>query len=112
MSQNRWSKWRMFPDPKKGDFIHAPFGPGIYELRRSDTRELVLVGIGKNCAHRTTSLLSRPLGAGTRNNSAKVKYVTTNLAKIEYRCLACSSREQAQKIETELRRSNDYIYPS
>jgi hypothetical protein len=110
VERHRWTRWSKFPNPRKGEFIRAPFGPGLYELRRSDTRKLVLIGIGKNCAYRASSLLSPPWGAGTRNNSAKVEYVTKNLSKIEYRCLACSTKEEAQKIETELRRSNDYIY--
>ena len=24
----KWTDWKPFPDPTKGDFIIAPFGPG------------------------------------------------------------------------------------
>ena len=39
----RWSPWRAFPDPRERAYLCAPFGPGVYELRNSQTRELVLV---------------------------------------------------------------------
>jgi hypothetical protein len=26
----KWTDWKPFPDPAKGDFIVAPFGPGCY----------------------------------------------------------------------------------
>lgn len=70
-----WSDWSKFPDPTKKDFLCAPYGPGVYELRRSDTKELILRGEGKNCAARMTSLLPLPLGQGTRDNEAKRVYV-------------------------------------
>jgi len=110
MEQDPWSDWQAFPDPENGDFLHAPFGPGVYELRRSDTHELILVGMSKNCAYRVTSLLSKPLGAGTRNNSAKIQYVTNHRGKVQYRCLACVTSADARKIETIMRRSNEYMY--
>jgi len=30
---DQWSEWRRFPDPRKLEFLIAPFGPGCYELR-------------------------------------------------------------------------------
>jgi hypothetical protein len=30
---NEWSEWHRFPDPRKGELLIAPFGPGCYELR-------------------------------------------------------------------------------
>jgi len=40
----KWSRWRPFPDPTKGGFIIAPFGPGCYELRLAGSGKLVRVG--------------------------------------------------------------------
>jgi hypothetical protein len=40
----KWTDWKPFPDPAKGDFIVAPFGPGCYELRDTGSGKLVLFG--------------------------------------------------------------------
>lgn len=97
----RWSKWRQFPDPRKGESLVAPFGPGCYELRHGP--QLVLFGKGNNVAHRVTSLLPAPLGAGTRNNEGKRRYVLENLANIQYRTLACMTAAEAGRLEQELK---------
>ena len=101
---NRWSRWRSFPDPKKGGFLSAPFGPGVYQLRNWKTRELVLFGKGKNVAHRMSSLLPRPLGAPGRTNEQKKEYVLDNFDKIEYRAKACESEDEATNEERSMRR--------
>ncbi len=75
MPEDKWSTWRSFPDPRKGGYLCAPFGPGVYELRNSSTGESVLSGSGKNLAYRMSSLLPKPHGAGARNNEEKRKHV-------------------------------------
>ncbi len=107
-----WSPWRTFPDPREQAYLYAPFGPGVYELRNSQTGELVLFGRGQNLAYRMTSLLPKPYGAGTRNNADKRKFVLEHLANIEYRTIACTSYTQAKEKERELRTTNDYIFPT
>src|SRR5271166_5915214 len=93
----QWTDWKPFPDPSKGGFITAPFGPGCYELRRADSGELVLFGSAGHVAYRMTSLL--PSGAGTRNNAGKRDYVRAHLAEIEYRVIALASRDAAKDFE-------------
>lgn len=100
----QWSDWKNFPDPRENDFFCAPFGPGVYELRRSDTKAVILRGEGKNCALRMTSLLPPPLGQGTRNNEAKRVYVLQYLRQIEYRCCACNTKAEARKLESKQNR--------
>lgn len=104
----RWSKWRPFPDPRRGGVLVAPIGPGVYELRNAVTGELVLFGRSKHCAHRMSSLL--PDGPGTRNNTAKRRYVERHLASIEYRTLACASVAESVEVERELRRRGSYRF--
>jgi hypothetical protein len=41
---NNWSSWRRFPDPNFGGSIEAPMGPGVYEVRRTSTGEVVAFG--------------------------------------------------------------------
>jgi len=107
-----WTEWVPFPDPRRLGLIRAPFGPGIYELRRADTKEPVLRGQGGNCASRMSSLLPRPLGTGTRNNEAKRAYVLANLPLIEYRTCACASKEDAKALERRLNREAPCLFPT
>ena len=95
----RWSEWLPFPDPRKGDYLVAPYGAGVYELRNRKTSEFVLRGMGSNCAYRMSSILPAPLGQGTRNNADKRQYVLAHLSEVEYRCMACASAEEAKALE-------------
>ena len=31
-----WSKWHQFPDPRKKEELCAPYGHGVYELKKLD----------------------------------------------------------------------------
>lgn len=104
-----WSRWRPFPDPRKADLLIAPIGPGCYELRHRT--QPVLFGKGNNVAHRMSSLLPPPYGCGTRNNNSKREYVLDHIAKIEYRTFACSTPDEADAAERELKkRSSSYLF--
>jgi hypothetical protein len=107
-----WSEWRPFPDPSKGGMLIAPFGAGCYELRNGERS--VLYGTGGHAAHRMTSLLPPPLGAGTRKNKKKQKYVLENLISIEYRTIAFSTTREAAEYEASDLRSKraEYLYPT
>jgi len=45
-----WSRWRPFPNPRADESLTAPFGPGLYELRRRSDQRLILIGVGDNVA--------------------------------------------------------------
>jgi hypothetical protein len=105
-----WTEWTRFPDPRERGTLRAPFGPGVYQLRRADTAQLVLVGRGKNTAFRMTSLLPAPLGQGRRDNSAKQEYVLTYLSKIEYRCWATETEAMAEALERECLDNDDCLF--
>jgi len=98
-----WSKWCKFPDPRQHGMLAAPFGPGCYELRLSDTGRLILFGTGRNVAFRMTSLLPKPLGQGRRDNDKKRTYVLQHIENVEYRTLACTTCENAKARERELK---------
>lgn len=105
-----WSPWALFPDPRQGGMLVAPFGPGCYELRIGD--KLLLFGCGRNVALRMTSLLPEPWGCGRRNNTAK-RQAVLNLGQVEYRTLACDSRGAAAAEETRMRaRKAEYRFPT
>ncbi len=105
-----WSCWRQFPDPSSGGYLSAPFGPGVYELRDRARDKFVLFGRSKNVACRMSSILPSPLGAGTRNNTCKRKYVLERLTDIDYRTMACADVEAAKKEEEILRSSKEYLF--
>jgi hypothetical protein len=98
----KWSRWRPFPDPRGGEYIVAPFGPGVYDVRVGSTKAPVLFGIGGHLAARMASLLPAPIGRGMRNNAAKRQFLLDNLPDIEYRTMACETKVQAAAIERAL----------
>jgi hypothetical protein len=99
-----WSKWEKFPDPRKRDYINAPFGFGIYQLRNVESGEFILFGSGNMCAYRMSSLLPSPYGAGIRNNSEKREYVLSNIKNIEYRTISFESKTEMKKVEDEIKK--------
>ncbi len=103
----KWSVWRDFPNPEQHGVLTAPFGPGCYELRRSDTGKKVIFGSSNHVALRMTSLLSAPLGSGTRRNSEKRDWVLKYLDHIEYRTIACRDEDEAKKLERDLKVQQD-----
>ncbi len=109
---HQWTTYHPFPDPRKGELLHAPIGPGVDDLRHISTKKPVLFGIGSRCALRMSSLLPKPHGAGTRNNEAKRKYVLRHINDIEYRTRPCATRAQAAQIERDIKSEDghDYIF--
>jgi hypothetical protein len=105
-----WSKWYPFPDPRKQGILLAPLGPGVYELRHSETKTLVLRGKGKNCAYRMTSLLPTPYGQGTRKNKDKRNYVFKHIDLIEYRYFPFGTDNEAREFEKILNKENPCLF--
>lgn len=108
---SEWSAWQRFPDPASSDYLHAPFGPGVYELRNRATRKSVYCGKGKNVAYRMSSLIPRPHGAGKRNNTRLQQYVLTHLTDIDYRTLACASGAAAKAREAQIDKRG-FLFPT
>jgi hypothetical protein len=105
-----WSEWRAFPDPRQGELLIAPYGPGLYELRHWHGK-LILFGSSAHVASRMSSLLPHPYGTGTRNNTAKRNYVLAHCDDIEYRTLATATVEEARSIEAHLKAVGDnYVF--
>ena len=107
----KWSEYKPFPDPRKLEYLHAPFGAGIYELLNTKTKELIKVGEGANVAERMSSLLPKPYGASGRNNQPLRDYILQNLKSIAYRTLPCIDKGEAMSIEKQLRKTQIYMFP-
>lgn len=99
IEQFNWTMWQPFPDPRKGQYLIAPFGNGVYQLRNKKKFEYILFGKGKNLAYRMTSLLPQPLGCGTRNNKIKRDNVLENIEDIEYRTVSFTSENEMKTCE-------------
>lgn len=108
--QHYWTNYTPFPSPAKKEYLHAPFGAGVYELKNVLTNELVYVGEAENTSYRMSSLLPAPFGAGTRNNQRLRSYVLENLAFVHYRTLACEDKMTAKKIQDEMITNNIYLF--
>lgn len=107
-----WSEWHNFPDPSKGEYLYAPFGLGLYQLRNVKTEEYVLFGKVINCAYRISSLLPKPYGQGTRNNLEKREYLLKNLADIQYRTISFLSKSEMDITEKEIKKYNLHKFNS
>ena len=105
-----WTEWQSFPAAEINQFLSAPSGPGVYELRRRSTREYVLVGRSVKVARRMRSLLPKPYGRGTRNNLAKRQYVLDNIDDVDYRTVDCTTRDEAKAIEKALLATCKYLF--
>jgi hypothetical protein len=105
-----WSEWLSFPDPRKKGVLVAPYGAGVYELRNRKTKQYVLRGMGANCAYRMSSILPKPLGQGTRNNSKKREYVLAHLPHVEYRYHVCRSAKEAKLLEAARKKEDPCLF--
>lgn len=108
--ENNWSEWKRFPNPDKGEYLYAPFGHGVYQLRLISTEEYILFGRGKNVAYRMSSLLPAPKGQGTRNNKGKKSYVLENIENIEYRTIAFKEEISTIAFEDYIKGKETYIF--
>lgn len=110
LKDNNWSNWKLFPDPRRKDYLSAPFGFGVYQLYNKKTKEYVLFGRGKNLAFRITTMLPKPLGQGTRNNNNKKTYVLKNIEHIQYRTIPLENEKQCRNLEKNLKALNIHIF--
>ena len=105
-----WSNWKSFPDPRKGDYLIAPLGSGVYQLRNRKNNKYVLFGRSNFLAYRMTSLLPKPFGEGTRNNKNKQIYVLNNLQDIEYRTISFIENNDAKRFESYIKSVEQYLF--
>ena len=61
-----WSDWKSFPDPRKGEYINAPLGSGVYQLRNKKTNRYVLFGEFVNCGSISLTGSNKSFVANTR----------------------------------------------
>ncbi len=90
-----WSGWKRFPDVESGDNVEAPMGPGVYEVRHSQTGELIAFGPAGNVAQALSSLKVNG-GVSPFARLFRKKPLMSRVADLEYRTCAASSRAEAK----------------
>jgi len=90
-----WSGWKRFPDLESGDNVEAPIGPGVYEVRHSETGELIAFGPAGNVAQALSSLKVNG-GASPLTRLFRKTPLVSHVANLEYRTCAAASRAAAK----------------
>lgn len=107
---SNWSDWMPMPSPENARKITGPLGAGVYQIRNKLNNQLIQFGESKNCQKRMQSLFPKPYGLGTRNNESKRKYILEFWKVLEYRTLEVKSKEEAVKIDRELKAQNNHLF--
>src|SRR3954469_17492971 len=86
---SKWSEWKRYPRPGKGENIEAPISPGIYEVRFAGSGALHSFGAVDNVAQALSQLaVGRKSWFGRREPAA--------LPELEYRTCATSTKAAAK----------------
>jgi hypothetical protein len=86
---SKWSAWKRYPRPGKGENIEAPISPGIYEVRFAGSGALHSFGAVDNVAQALALLpVASKSWFGRRDPE--------NLPDLEYRTCATSTKADAR----------------
>lgn len=88
-----WSGWKRFPQAQSGEHVEAPIGPGVYEVRHSDTGRLIAFGYTGNVANALTDLKVQPAGTPW---SKLFRKDNAPAGELEYRTYAATTRSEAR----------------
>ncbi len=89
-----WGLWRPFPNQESGGSIEAPIGPGVYEVRHTNTGELIAFGPATSVAQALSKVAPRPV-TGLRSLFAG-KTPAHRSGDLEYRTCSASSAVEAK----------------
>ena len=91
-----WTNWKPFPDPASGAPIEAPIGPGVFEVRRISSGDVVAFDHASNVARALASIAAASprmrLFARRRSDADD----------LEYRTRAAATRVDARSIAARL----------
>jgi hypothetical protein len=100
---SKWSEWKRYPRPGRGENIEAPITPGIFEVRVAGTGALHSFDAVDNVAQ---ALALLPVGS----KSWFGRREPTALPELEYRTCATSSRAAAKvAVERMIGRRETYM---
>jgi hypothetical protein len=94
---DQWTSWKKFPEPQRGEHLDAPLGPGIFEVRRATSGEVLAFGHSPNVAVTLARQMAPSFWERWRGK------MSLDLRDIEYRTMAAttprSARDHAAKID-------------
>ena len=93
-----WTTWKRFPDPRRGESIEAPIGPGVYEVREVASGDVVAFDHADSVARALATLRKPPPRAWLFRRSK------LNGGELEYRTCAAASHSDARVMVEQLRR--------
>jgi len=105
-----WLEWLPMPSPENCRKILGPSGPGVYQIRNIKTNQFIQFGESVRCTERMNSLFPAPYGKGTRNNKEKRDYILQNWKDLEYRTCSTETKEEAFKIDRQLKALNNHLF--
>jgi len=100
-----WTAWKRFPMVGRGEPIEAPIGPGVYEVRRVSSGDLIAFGPTKNLAQTLATIgpqAHRPMWRALFARRASARP-----GDVEYRTCATASRAEAKIVAGRLLERRD-----
>jgi len=90
-----WTGWKRFTDAHGAEFVDAPAGPGVYEVRHTLTGRVVAFGHARNVASALDEL-KRNGGIGTFARLFRRQLPVSRISDLEYRTCAAATRSEAK----------------
>lgn len=88
----RWTEWKRFPRPERGEHVEAPIGPGIYEVREVSSGALFTFGAADSVAQALAALASPPRSFTSWFRAG----APVSPPHLEYRTCATSTKAEAK----------------
>ena len=89
-----WTSWKRLPNAERGEYVEAPIGPGIYEVRDVATGDLAAFDASTNVAHALAALRKPPSRPWSKLFGGDRQPVRG--PELEYRTCAASSVSEAR----------------
>lgn len=97
-----WSAWKRFPDVQVGGLVEAPIGPGVYEVRHTQTGRVVAFGHSRNVANAIGDLKING-GVSPLARFFGREPLVSHVNDLEYRTYAAASRADAKTAASRLK---------
>jgi hypothetical protein len=92
-----WSAWKRFPDARRGEHIEAPIGPGVYQVQRVASGELIAFGHAASVAQALAGIRAPRSWTGLFGRDGG------RTDELEYRVCGAASKADAKSIAEGIR---------